>query len=104
MWLLKVGPFVPDSERWLQQPFTGLEKEQAGAVLKALKKLTAMPWSQVYRDAGLKWEAISSRKGPHGQRLYTFRSTQGFRDVACREGPWLRVLSLHPDHDSAYRL
>ena len=73
-------------------------------MLKALKKLTAMKWSQVYRDFGLKWEAISSRKGMHGQRLYTFRITQGFRGVACREGPWLRVLSLHPDHDSAYRL
>ena len=87
-----------------QKQFFSLEKDQAWAVLKALKKLTAMKWSQVYRDSGLKWEAISSRKGPHGQRLYTFRISQGFRGVACREDAWLRVLTLHPDHDSAYRL
>jgi len=70
-----------------QRQFFSREKEQAWAVLKALTKLTAMQWSQVYRDAELKWGVISSRKGPHGQGLYTFRITQGFRGVACREGP-----------------
>ena len=29
---------------------------------------------------------------------------QGFRAVAyLDDGGWLRMLSLHPDHDSAYR-
>ena len=85
-----------------QRQLFGLEKEQAWAVLKALKKLAAMTWDQVCRDSGVKWEAISSRKGPGGERLYSFRIARGFRGVACRQGPWLRVLTLHPDHDSAY--
>lgn len=61
-------------------------------------------WPQVYRDQGLKWEPIHSRTGPDGQRPYSFRIGQGFRAVAYRaDGGWLRLLSLHPDHDSAYR-
>jgi hypothetical protein len=85
-----------------QRQFFSLEKDQAWAVVRALKKLASMTWDQVYRDTGLKWEAVSSRKGPRGERLYTIRITRGFRGLACREASWLRVLSLHPDHDSAY--
>ncbi|EFK09743.1 hydrolase, alpha/beta hydrolase fold family protein [delta proteobacterium NaphS2] len=61
-----------------------------------------MTWEELYMDAGLKWEAILSKKGPNGKRLYTFRIGKGFRDVGYRHGSWLRLLSLHPDHDSAY--
>ena len=86
-----------------QRELFDLQKEQAWAALKALRKLANMRWDQVYRDSGLKWEGISSREGPNGGRLYTFRVSRGFRAVACRDGDWLRVLSLHPDHDSAYR-
>ncbi len=38
-----------------------------------------------------------------GTRLYSFRMGKGFRGIAYRDGLWLRILSLHPDHDSAYR-
>jgi hypothetical protein len=34
--------------------------------------------------------------------LYSFRISQVFRAVAYREGLGLRILTLHPDHDSAY--
>jgi len=61
-----------------------------------------MTWPQVYADSGLKWEAIHSRQGSGGQRLYSLRVSQAFRAVAYRDGDWLRMLSLHPDHDSAY--
>lgn len=67
-------------------------------------QLAGLNQSQVYRDQGLKWELIHSRTGPNGQRLYSFRISQGFRAVAYRaEGGWCRLLSLHADHDSAYR-
>lgn len=86
-----------------QRQLFALEKNQQTKLLATLRKLMGLPWPQIYRDAGLKWELIHSRTGPDGQRLYSFRISQGFRAIAYRaEGGWLRLLSLHPDHDSAY--
>jgi hypothetical protein len=85
-----------------QRDLFSLEKSGQLALLATLKRIRAMSWQQVYKDAGLKWEAIHSRPGPHGQRLYSFRMNQAFRAVGYRDGPWLRILSPHPDHDSAY--
>jgi hypothetical protein len=85
-----------------QRQLFALPKEDQRAVLGTFRKLAGMSWPQVYQDAGLRWEAIVSRVGPHGGRVYSLRLAQGFRAVACRDGEWLRILSLHPDHDSAY--
>ena len=79
-----------------------LSKEQQRQVLTTLRKLFEMTWDQVYGDAGLNWEAIVSQVGSHGGRLYSLRMGKGFRAVAYRQDDWLRILSLHPDHDSAY--
>ncbi|HKH46453.1 MAG TPA: hypothetical protein VKM72_17465 [Thermoanaerobaculia bacterium] len=84
-----------------QQLFT-LTKEQQRSVLMTLRKLSGMTWNQVYQDAGLNWEAIRSKKGVEGQKLCSLRTGKGFRAVGYREGDWLRLASLHPDHDSAY--
>ena len=86
-----------------QRQLFALPKDGQTAVLNALRKLAGMSWPQVYADAGLRWEAILSRVGPHGGRLYSLRIGRGFRAVAYREGDWLRLLTLHPDHDTAYR-
>ncbi len=85
-----------------QRDLFALNKQEQTALLSTLKKIQSMTWRQVYVDAGLKWEIIHSRQGPNGQRLYSFRIGQAFRAVAYREGQWLRLLSLHPNHDSAY--
>jgi hypothetical protein len=79
-----------------------LSKEQQRQALTTLQKLFKMTWDQVYGDAGLNWEAIVSQISPQGGRLYSFRMGKGFRAVAYRQDDWLRILSLHPDHDSAY--
>jgi hypothetical protein len=79
-----------------------LSKQDALAVLKTLRILHAMSWEQLHRSKGLRWELIQSRHGPGGERLYSLRVTRSFRAVAWRDGPWLRLLTLHPDHDSAY--
>lgn len=86
-----------------QRDVFGLEKSEQTVLLSTLKKIRALTWPQVQTDAGLKWEALQSRRGPEGQRLYSFRISRSFRALAYREGSWLRLLSLHPDHDSAYR-
>jgi len=48
-------------------------------ILNTLRKLANMTWQQVYIDHGLKWEAIISKKGPNGEKLYSFRIGSGFR-------------------------
>ena len=79
-----------------------LDKPQAWAVLQTLWLLQAMTWLQLQQSKGLRWELIQSRQGPQGERLYSLRVSRSCRAVAWREGDWLRFLSLHPDHDSAY--
>jgi hypothetical protein len=89
-----------DSE--FQEDLFRLERDEVPAVFAALKKIRQLDWSQLYADRGLRWEAILSRNGPGGKRIYSFRVTKRFRAVAFREGDSLKLLSIHPDHDSAY--
>jgi hypothetical protein len=86
-----------------QEALFGLSKPDQAAVLGTLRKLSQLTWDQVYRDSGLQWEVLFTKAGPRGERLYSLRIGKGFRALAYREGDWLRILSLHPDHDSAYR-
>jgi hypothetical protein len=86
-----------------QSALFDLQKPEQLAVLATLRKIASVSWDQVHRDKGLHWEAIHSRSGPDGKRLYSLRITQRCRAVAMREGEYLRFLSIHPDHDSAYK-
>ncbi len=86
-----------------QQQLFDLEKVEQRRVLVTLRKLSKMTWNQVYSDTGLKWEAVASATGPHGCQVYSMRMGKALRAVAFREGEHLKLLSLHPDHDSAYR-
>lgn len=85
-----------------QRDLFSLEKPDQLALLSTLKRIHTMTWKQIYVDIGLKWELVYSMKGPNGQRLYSFRVSKAFRVVGYRDGSWLRILRLHPDHDSAY--
>ena len=86
-----------------QRQLFRLSKIEQRNILNTLRKLANMTWQQIYTDYGLKWETILSKKGPGGKKLYSFRIGKGFRGIAYRDGSWLRLLSLHPDHDSAYQ-
>jgi len=86
-----------------QRQLFNLTKRDKRNILNTLRKLANMTWPQVYSDYGLKWEIILSQKGPGDNKLYSFRIGMGFRGVAYRDGSWLRLLSLHPDHYSAYQ-
>jgi len=85
-----------------QETWFVLETAEALRVLVSLRKLRRMSWSDLYRDRGLRWEAILSCNGPGGQRIYSLRVTQKVRAVTFRQGDYLRFLTLHADHDSAY--
>lgn len=86
-----------------QRDLFSLEKDEVWKVIASLRKLSQLTWTEVYRDTGLRWELIESRRGPNGERLYSLRLSQKARGVALREGQFLRLLTLHPDHDSAYK-
>ncbi|MBI5893692.1 MAG: hypothetical protein HZB79_08605 [Deltaproteobacteria bacterium] len=86
-----------------QEDLFALEKEDSVRILAALYKIKKLKWADVYKDKGLRWELVQSREGPTGQRLYTIRVSRGFRALVYREGEYIRFLSLHPDHDSAYK-
>ena len=80
-----------------------LQKPERHAAIDTLKKIRQMTWTQVYRDKGLKWQKIVSIKPPQGiQALYTLRITQSRRATAYREGDFMRLLTVAPDHDSTY--
>lgn len=85
-----------------QKQLIALQKDELHGFVQSLGKLRQLSWQQVYRDKGLRWEAVAHRTGPNGQRLHTVRITRKFRALVYREGDFIRFLSLHPDHDSAY--
>jgi len=85
-----------------QRQWFALAKEDRIAVLNCCVKLAALDWSTLYRDRGLRWEAIHSRTGANQERLYSLRVTQKIRAVGKRSGEFLELLTLHADHDSAY--
>src|SRR2546428_13703669 len=79
-----------------------LDKPERDRVTDTLKKLLQLTWDQVYRDAGLKWEKVSSIKPPPGiDAIYTHRITRSTRPTANRHGDFLRCLSIAPEHDAA---
>jgi len=79
-----------------------LQKIEQLAFVNTLKKISQLTWQQLYSDTGLKWEAITSKPTKNNIRLYSFRFSQKYRAVAYRENKFLRIQSLHVDHDSAY--
>jgi hypothetical protein len=86
-----------------QKHLLALQKDDLYRFSQALVKIKQMTWQQVYQDKGLNWELVSHRLGPKDQRLYTIRISQKFRVLVYREENFMRFLSLHPDHDSAYQ-
>jgi hypothetical protein len=86
-----------------QRDLLGLQKIERHAALDTLAKLRQLTWTQLYRDKGLRWEKIVSVKPPHGiDALYSLRITQARRTVAYRDGDFIRLLYIPPDHDATY--
>ncbi len=71
--------------------------------METLNKLRQMTWRQVYLDGGLKWEKIRSVTPPAPiPAVYSLRITQSRRAIAYRDGNYLRLLAIPPDHDATY--
>jgi hypothetical protein len=86
-----------------QENLLTLQKPERHSALETLNKLRQMTWNQVYRDNGLKWERIVSITPPAGvAAVYSLRISQSRRATAYRDGDFLRLLTIAPDHDTTY--
>ena len=86
-----------------QEHLFGLQKPERHAAMDTLRKIRQLSWGQLYRDNGLKWEKIISVKPPPGiEAIYSLRITQSRRCTAYRDGDFMRLLTVAPDHDSTY--
>ena len=85
-----------------QEDLFSLGKEEVGRVFAPCEAETTY-LVEVHKDKGLRWELVQSKRGPGGMRLYTIRITDKIRALVFRDDRFMRFLSLHRDHDSAYR-
>lgn len=81
--------------------FLQLERDVLAQVVDGLQRIRGLEWTEVYRSKGLHWEQLHY-EAPNGSRVYSFRLSRKARGVGYRDGDFLRVVSLHPDHDGAY--
>lgn len=86
-----------------QEQLFALQKPERNAAIDTLRKIRQLSWNQLYRDNGLKWEKILSVKPPGLDAIYSLRITQSRRCTAYRDGDFMRLLTVAPDHDSTYR-
>jgi len=85
-----------------QEVFFRLELSELKQVVGSLRRLGELEWNTVYRHTGFKWEAVRHIRTPNGPTAYSLRLSEKVRAIAYRDGDFLRIISLHPDHDSAY--
>ena len=71
-------------------------------VVTSLGGLRVLDWNSLYRHTGYQWEHIGHVQGPRGVKVHSLRLSQKIRAIGYRDGDFLRLASLHPDHDSAY--
>jgi hypothetical protein len=86
-----------------QEQLLSLQKNERHAALDTLNKIRKLSRNQLYRDQGIKWEKITSIKPPAGiDAVYSLRISQSRRATAHRDGDFIRLLTIAPDHDATY--
>ena len=86
-----------------QEQLLSLQKNERHAALDTLNKIRKLTWNQLVRDQGIKWEKITSIKPPAGiDAVYSLRISQSRRATAHRDGDFIRLLTIAPDHDATY--
>ena len=86
----------------LNEVFAALERFQ--------EKIERITWQQLYqqssknpkRKTGFNYELLNYRT-KSGGRVATVRISGKIRALVCRMGKHMVVISIHPDHDSAYK-
>ncbi len=96
---MKIDLNFPD----FQKDLFKLEKNELYALIKTFRTLSRMDFDQFRRSPGLNLEHLKSTKTRKGNPIYSVRITRSFRAILSIENDYLRFISLHPDHDSAYK-
>ena len=86
-----------------------LENKELDAVQASIDKIIKMTWADIYKTSsktpgnkrGLNYEPLEQYTAK-GARIASIRVTGKFRARVCRDGRFMRFISLHPDHDGAY--
>ena len=86
-----------------QQDLFSLDKTKLSIFVQSVKKINKMDLRQVQQSSGLNLEKIKNIKTPNGKTLYSIRMSKSFRAVICIEDDFIRFISLHPGHDTAYK-
>lgn len=92
----------------VQAELQNLESKELDQVESSIEKIKKMTWDQVYKTSsknqkrGLNWEPIEGQKTASGKSIASIRISGKSRARVCRDGNFMRFISLHPDHDSAY--
>ena len=75
------------------------------AAAKMLQLLHSLDLPQLWSHPGLNFEKLHGMIEPaSGEQLYSLRLGGAARAIAClRQGPILILVSLHVQHDKAYR-
>ncbi|HEU4341543.1 MAG TPA: hypothetical protein VFU31_08230 [Candidatus Binatia bacterium] len=75
------------------------------AASKMLQLLQSLDLPQLWTHPGLNFEKLHGMVEPTtGQQLYSLRVTGSVRAITCLlKGPTLVLVSLHIQHDKAYR-
>ncbi len=85
-----------------QKDLFKLQKNHLHALIKSLKKLAKLDIDQLRNSSGFNLEKIKSLKTIRQRTIYSIRISKSFRATLTIDGDFLRFISLHPDHDSAY--
>ena len=96
---MKIDLNFPD----FQKDLFKLERNELITFIKTLKTLSKMDFDQFRRSPGLNLEKLKNMKTTKGLPIYSIQITRSFRAILSMEGDYLRFISLHPGHDSAYR-
>lgn len=63
-----------------------------------------MTSNQFYRDPGIKWKKLTSIELSVGiDATYFLRISRSRRATSHREGEYMRLLTIDPDHEATYR-
>jgi hypothetical protein len=92
----------------VQIELQNLETKELDQVESTIEKIKQMTWDQIYKTSsktqkrGLNWEPIEGQQTASGKTIASIRISGRSRARVCRDGIFMKFISIHPDHDSAY--
>ncbi len=91
-----------------QKELQALENKELDQIEATIEKVKKMTWDQVYKTSsktqkrGLNWEPIDGQQTTSVKSIASIRVSGKSRARVCRDGNFMKFISFHPDHDSAY--